>query len=86
MNKINNKSASDFMKCQSIWFLFLTELSWDPKAINPLEIVPESFWPDVTDLLVEARYIGQKREYYLKEAHKYISDISKGGKPFLKSI
>ena len=82
MNKINKETSSDFIKCKSIWFLFLTELNWSPNAINPLEIVPESFWPEVTDLLIEAKYIGQKREYYLRESDKYIDYLSKGGKPF----
>ena len=82
MNKINNDASSDFIRCQSIWFLFLTELNWNPKAINPLEIVPESFWPEVTDLLIEAKYIGQKREFYLRESDKYIDYLSRGGKPF----
>ena len=85
MNKINNYTSSDFIRCQSIWFLFLTELNWNPKAINPLEIVPESFWPEVTDLLIEAKYIGQKREFYLRESDKYIDYLSKGGKPFQSS-
>ena len=82
MSKTNNDCSSEFIKCQWIWFLFLTELNWNPKAINPLELVPESFWPEVTDLLIEARYIGQKREYYLRESDKYIDYLSKGGKPF----
>ena len=82
MKTINNDSSSDFIRCQLIWFLFLTELNWNPTAINPLEIVPESFWPEVTDLIIEARYIGQKREYYLRESDKYMVYLSKGGKPF----
>ena len=82
MSKTNNDCSSEFIKCQWIWVLFLTELNWNPKAINPLELVPESFWPEVTDLLIEARYIGQKREYYLRESEKYIDYLSKGGKPF----
>ena len=82
MNKINKEASSYFIRCKSIWFLFLTELNWNPNAINPLEIVPESFWPEVTDLLIEAKYIGQKREYYLRESDKYIVYLSKGGKPF----
>ena len=82
MNKINKYTSSDFLRCKSIWFLFLTELNWNPNAINPLEIVPESFWPEVTELLIEAKYIGQKRKYYLRESDKYIDYLSKGGKPF----
>ena len=82
MNNINKETSSDFIRCKSIWFLFLTELNWNPVAINPLEIVPESFWPEVTDLLIEARYIGQKSEYYLRESDKYIDYLSKGGRPF----
>ena len=82
MSEINNDYSSDFIRCKSIWFLFLTELNWNPKAINPLEIVPESFWPKVTDLLIEAKYIGQNREYYLRESDKYIDYLSKGGRPF----
>ena len=82
MNNINKETSSDFIRCKSIWFLFLTELNWNPIAINPLEIVPESFWPEVTDLLIEAKYIGQNRAYYLRESDKYIDYLSKGGKPF----
>ena len=82
MNKINKDAYSDFIRCKSIWFLFLTELNWNPKAINPLELVPESFWPEVTDLLIECNYIGQNREYYLRESDKYIDYLSKGGRPF----
>ena len=82
MEKINKDSSSDIIRCKSIWFLFLTELNWNPKAINPLEMVPESFWPEVTDFLIEAKYIGQKRDYYLRESVKFIDYLSKGGKPF----
>ena len=85
MNNINKDSLCEFIRCKSIWFGFLTELNWNPKAINPLEIVPESFWPEVTDLLIESKYIGQKREYYIRESEKYIDYLSKGGKP-LKGI
>ena len=53
-----------------------------PNAINPLDIVPELFWPEVSDLLIASKYIGQKREYYLRESDKYIDYLSKGGKPF----
>ena len=74
---------NEFKKCKTIWFLFLSELNWNTKAINPLELVPESFWPEVTDLLIEAKYIGQSKEYYLSESVKYIDYLSKGGKPYL---
>tara|TARA_B100000214_G_scaffold174286_1_gene125282 strand:- start:609 stop:884 length:276 start_codon:yes stop_codon:yes gene_type:complete len=86
MNNINLDSLSDFNKCKSIWFLFLTELNWNPNAINPLELVPESFWPKVTDLLIEAKYIGQSRNYYLRESDKYIDHLSKGGRPFREDL
>ena len=82
MSKIIKGNSPDFISCKFIWFLFLTELNGNPQAINPLELVPESFWPEVTDLLIEAKYIGQKREYYLRESDKYIVYLSKGGKPF----
>jgi len=82
MNKIKKSSSSDFIRCKSIWFLFLTELNWNPKAINPLEIVPETYWPELIDLLIEAKYIGQNNEYYLRESDKYIDYLSKGGKSF----
>tara|TARA_Y100001978_G_C23402989_1_gene295526 strand:+ start:60 stop:317 length:258 start_codon:yes stop_codon:yes gene_type:complete len=82
MNSKNKDCLSDFKKCKSIWFLFLTELNWNHDAINPLELVPESFWPEVTDLLIEARYICQSRNYYLKESDKYMNYLSRGGKPF----
>ena len=78
MNNMNSGCLSDFNKCKSIWFLFLTELNWNPNAINPLELVPESFWPEVTDLLIEAQYIGQSRNYYLRESDKYMDYLSKG--------
>ena len=74
---------NEFKKCKKIWFLFLSELNWNTKAINPLELVPEAFWPEVTDLLIEANYIGQSKEYYLRESDKYIDYLSKGGKPYL---
>ena len=82
MNSNNSDCTSDFIRCKFIWFLFLTELNWNPKAINPLELVPESFWPHVTDLLIEAKYIYQNQEYYLRESDKYMDYLSKGGKPF----
>ena len=82
MNSKNKDLLSDFIKCKSIWFIFLTELNWNQDAINPLELVPESFWPDVMELLIEARYIGQSRNYYLRESDKYMDYLSKGGKPF----
>lgn len=75
---MNSGCLSDFNRCKSIWFLFLTELNWNPNAINPLELVPESFWPEVTDLLIEAQYIGQSRNYYLRESDKYMDYLSKG--------
>tara|TARA_B100000214_G_scaffold268264_1_gene198983 strand:- start:304 stop:504 length:201 start_codon:yes stop_codon:yes gene_type:complete len=62
--------------------MFLTELNWDPYAINPLELVPESFWPEITDFLIEAKYIGQTRDFYLRESDKYMNYLSKGGRPF----
>tara|TARA_Y100001968_G_scaffold191013_1_gene175028 strand:+ start:103 stop:360 length:258 start_codon:yes stop_codon:yes gene_type:complete len=82
MNDLNKESSLNFTQCKAIWFLFLTELNWNCNATNPLEIVPESFWPEVTDLLIEAKYIGQSREFYLRESVKYIDYLSKGGKPF----
>ena len=82
MNNKNKDCLSDFKKCKSIWFLFLTELNWNHDAINPLELVPKSFFPEVTDLLIEARYIGQSRNYYLRESDKYMDYLSKGGCPF----
>ena len=82
MNNINSDFLSDFIKCKSIWFLFLTELNWNTNAINPFELVPESFWPEVYDLLIEARYICQSRDYYLRESDKYMVYLSKGGRPF----
>ena len=82
MNSKNNDSLSDFKKCKLIWFLFLTELNWNQDAINPLELVPESFWAEVTDLLIKAKYIGQSRSYYLRESDKYMDYLSKGGRPF----
>ena len=82
MNRIYNEPSLDFISCKLIWYLFLTELNWNPNTINPLEIIPESFCPELTELLIEAKYIGQKREYYLRESDKYIEYLSKGGKPF----
>ena len=72
----------EFKKCRKIWFLFLSELNWNTKAINPLELLPESFWPDVTKLLIEEKYIGQSKEHYLSESDKYMDYLSKGGKPY----
>ncbi len=82
MNNNITDLPSEFIRCKSIWFLFLTELNWNPKAINPLELVHESFGPEVTLLLIEAKYIDQNQEYYLRESDRYIDYLSKGGKPF----
>ena len=82
MNSRSKDCLSEFIKCKSIWFLFLTELNWNQDAINPLDLVPESFWPEVTYLLIEARYIGQNRNYYLRESDRYMVYLSKGGRPF----
>ena len=86
MNNINLDRLSDFNRCKSIWFLFLTELNWNPNAINPLELVPESFLPEVTYLLIDAKYIGQSRNYYLRESDKYVDYLSKGGRPFREHL
>tara|TARA_Y100001968_G_scaffold202520_1_gene185971 strand:+ start:268 stop:522 length:255 start_codon:yes stop_codon:yes gene_type:complete len=82
MNNFSKDILSDFNRCKSIWFQFLIELNWNPKSINPLEIVPESFWPEVTDLLIEAKYIGQNQKHYLIESDRYMVYLSKGGKPY----
>ena len=82
MNNFNSDCLSDFIKCKSIWFLFLTELNWNPNAINPLELLSELLGPEITDLLIQARYIGQNRDYYLRESDKYMNYLSKGGSPF----
>ena len=82
MNNRKSDYPSDFIRCKFIWFLFLTELNWNPKAINPLELVPESFCPHVTDLLIEAKYIYQDSEYYLRQSDRYMDYLSKGGQPF----
>tara|TARA_Y100001968_G_C19211472_1_gene644970 strand:+ start:504 stop:776 length:273 start_codon:yes stop_codon:yes gene_type:complete len=82
MENKNIYKFDDFIRCKSIWFLFLTELNWNRDAINPLEIIPESFWPGITELLIQERFIGQTNEYYLSESDKYMEFLSKGGKPF----
>ena len=80
MNKTKIKcSISDLNRCKSIWFLFLTELNWNSNAINPLDIIHESFGPELTDFLIDAKYIGQKKEFYLRESDKYMNYLSKGG-------
>ena len=81
---INQKSDGppEINKCMCIWFLFLTELNWNPEAINPLEIFSESARPEVIDFLYESKYIGQNKEFYLRESDKYMNYLSKGGKPF----
>jgi len=66
MNKIVKETSFDFISCKLIWFLFLTEYNWNPQAISPLEIVPESFWSEVIDLLIEAKYMANKREFFLE--------------------
>ena len=81
MDNIDNDLSFVFFRCKLIWFLFLSELNWNPKAINPLEIVPEFLGLEVTDLLIKAKYIGQTQEYYLRESDKHMNFLSKGGKP-----
>ena len=86
MNNITTCRSAEFISCKSIWFLFLTELNWNPQAINPLEIIHEYFGPEITDLLIEAKYIGQNKEYYLRESDKYMDYLCKGGKPFSERV
>ena len=64
-----------------IWHSYLCELNWNPKAVNPLDIVPESFWPEVSELLKEFKYVGQSQRFYLKKSDEYADYLSKGGKP-----
>ena len=85
MNNATTDYASDFFRCKSIWFLFLTELNWNPLASNPLDLVPESLWPEVNDLLIESKYIGQENEYYLRESDKYMNYLSKGGRHYKRN-
>ena len=82
MNNLNTNYHFEFTRCKLIWFLFLTELNWNPAAINPLEIVSEFLLPEVTDLLLDAKYIAQSKEYYLRESDKYMNYLSRGGRPF----
>tara|TARA_Y100001968_G_scaffold146934_1_gene134393 strand:+ start:223 stop:480 length:258 start_codon:yes stop_codon:yes gene_type:complete len=79
------KIKEEFMRCQWIWHLYLCELNWNHQAINPLEIVPESFWPEVTDLLKQENYIGHSQDFYLKQSDIYVEFLSKGGRGFPSS-
>tara|TARA_Y100001968_G_scaffold308769_1_gene327940 strand:- start:737 stop:1003 length:267 start_codon:yes stop_codon:yes gene_type:complete len=81
----DEKTDREFENCKWIWSLYLCELNWNNKAVNPLEIVPESFWPEITDRLIEGKYIGQDREYYLNQSRKYTAYLGKGGMPYLKA-
>ena len=63
MNNITIRGSSEFITCKSIWFLFLTELNWNINAINPLDIISDSFGPGVTGLLIEAKYINQRSRW-----------------------
>ena len=81
MNNIAKGCSSEFIVCKKIWFLFLTELNWNPSASNPLELLADSFGTDLTDLLIQAKYIAQNSDYYLRESDKYMDYLSKGGKP-----
>ena len=82
MININSYNLSELNIYKSIWFMFLTELNWNPNAINPLDLISESLRPEVNALLIEARYLGQSSSYYLRESDKYMDYLSKGGKPF----
>ena len=72
----------EFERCKWIWSLYLCELNWNNKAVNPLELAPESFWPEITDRLIEGNYIGKNREYYLKQSLEYTAYLGRGGKPY----
>ena len=75
----------EFTRCKLMWFTYLQELNWNPKAINPLDRVAEiysSFWPEVVSLLEKNGYIGMPHEHYLKESDKYCDYLGKGGKPY----
>ena len=83
---INSEILYEFQCCKWIWHLYLCELNYNHNAVNPLDVVPESFWPEVTELLKEAKYIGQSQNFYLKESDKYADYLGKGGKPYPHKI
>ena len=68
----------EFTRCHYIWFNFLLELNGNPKAVNPLECIYQSFWPEVCELLKEAKYIGQTQEFYLSQSDKYCDQLGRG--------
>lgn len=68
----------EFTRCHYIWFGFLIELNWNPDAVNPLECVYQSFWPEVYELLKKAKYVEQTQAYYLSQSDKYCDQLGKG--------
>tara|TARA_B100000214_G_C23740104_1_gene522877 strand:- start:17 stop:274 length:258 start_codon:yes stop_codon:yes gene_type:complete len=82
MNKLDKEDSFAFIQCKSIWFIFLTELNWNPNAINPLEIIIEFYSPELLNTLIELKFIGQDNRYYLRESDRYMDYLSKGGIPF----
>ena len=68
----------EFSRCHFIYYNYLIELNWKPDAVNPLECIEESFWPEVFKLLKEAKYIGQTQEFYLAQSDKYCDQLGKG--------
>ncbi len=81
MAQSSNQYELDGFK--KIWHIYLCELNWNPKAVNPLDIVPESFCPEATDLLKELKYMGRTQRFYLNKSDQYSDYLSKGGKPFI---
>ena len=81
---MNNQTIQEeFERCKWIWYLYLCELNWNYKAINPLEILYEFYGHELSNLLREAKFIGQNQEFYLNQSDKYIDFLSKGGRPYV---
>ena len=76
----------EFNRCEYIWRQFLIELNWNNRAVNPLDCINQSFWPQVFELLKEAKYIDQTQEFYLHESDKYNDYLGKGGKGYFKGL
>ena len=67
----------EFIRCKRIWLLYLCELNWDQRAVNPLDVISEKLAPELTDLLIMQKYIGQTQDFYLKKSDEFSLALGK---------
>tara|TARA_Y100001968_G_scaffold324496_1_gene363932 strand:- start:14933 stop:15199 length:267 start_codon:yes stop_codon:yes gene_type:complete len=76
----------EFIRCERIWLLYLCELNWEQKAVNPLDAISDKFSPQLSDLLIRKKYIGQSQDFYLKKSDDFSYLLGKRIKAHPKNL